>query len=252
MEKEGAQVRGLKGAVPSFQVLSVSPLEDMENVYRVRLREGPKTRSELATLNLARGKSVYGEPLIHFDGKEYRLWSPYRSKLSAFITKGFRGDFARPSSKVLYLGAAQGTTVSHVSDMVGENGMVYAIEISPRAMVDLLELARNRKNVAPILADARAPFTYAGKVYASDYLYCDVAQPNQAELFVENARYYLKRDGLGMIAIKARSIDVTADPRLIYKGEREVIEKKGFKVLLERELDPFERDHMMFYARWLG
>ncbi len=36
-------------------------------------------------------------------------------------------------SQVLYLGAASGTSVSHVSDIVGPDGSVYAVEFSHRS-----------------------------------------------------------------------------------------------------------------------
>ncbi len=224
----------------------------MPGMYFVSLEEGGRTRKELATRNLVRGYSVYGEPLVKVNGDEYRIWIPYRSKLAAFIVKGFRGDFIRPGSSVLYLGAAQGTTVSHVSDVVGLSGIIYAIEISRVAMSELLGVASRKKNIVPILADARRPESYMGRVLQVDYLYCDVAQPNQAELFVNNARYFLKEGGKGMIAIKARSIDVVADPRRVFAKERDVLKKGGFEIIDQRELEPFEKDHMMIYAEWKG
>ncbi len=50
---------------------------------------------------------------------EYRVWNPFRSKLAAAILGGVDQIYMPPGSKVLYLGAASGTTVSHVSDIVG-------------------------------------------------------------------------------------------------------------------------------------
>lgn len=50
---------------------------------------------------------------------EYRAWNPFRSKLAAAILGGVDKIYMKPGSKVLYLGAASGTTVSHVSDIVG-------------------------------------------------------------------------------------------------------------------------------------
>lgn len=50
---------------------------------------------------------------------EYRAWNPFRSKLAASIVGGVGDIHIKPGSKVLYLGAASGTTVSHVSDIVG-------------------------------------------------------------------------------------------------------------------------------------
>ena len=70
------------------------------------------------------GESVYGEKKVSIDGDggekiEYRVWNPFRSKLAAAILGGIDNIHMRPGSKVLYLGAASGTTVSHVSDIVG-------------------------------------------------------------------------------------------------------------------------------------
>ena len=51
---------------------------------------------------------------------EYRVWNAFRSKLAASIVNGISATYMKTGSKVLYLGAASGTTVSHVSDIVGE------------------------------------------------------------------------------------------------------------------------------------
>jgi rRNA 2'-O-methyltransferase fibrillarin len=79
---------------------------------------------------MAPGDSVYGEKRIAIeeggqnpDGSalktEYRVWNAFRSKLGACIVNGVNNIYMGPGSKVLYLGAANGTTVSHVSDIVG-------------------------------------------------------------------------------------------------------------------------------------
>jgi len=230
----------------------VSEIAEMPGIYFVTLLEAGRARKELATKNLVKGYSVYGEPLVRVNGEEYRIWIPYRSKLAAFIVKGFRGDFIRPGSRVLYLGAAQGTTVSHVSDVIGNTGIIYAIEISSRAMTELLSVTAKKKNIVPLLADARRPESYMTNVSQVDYLYCDVAQPNQSELFLQNARYYLKSGGKGMIAIKARSIDVVADPRKVFAQERLALKAGGFKIVQESELEPFEKDHLIIYGEWKG
>src|SRR5664280_1580307 len=77
---------------------------------------------------------VYGERIMG----GYRLWDPFRSKLAALLLKSKgRGLRLKRDAKVLYLGAATGTTVSHVSDIVAD-GLVYAVEFSPRSMRCLL------------------------------------------------------------------------------------------------------------------
>lgn len=48
-----------------------------------------------------------------------RQWNPFRSKLASAILGGVKNIYMEPGMKVLYLGAASGTTVSHVADLVG-------------------------------------------------------------------------------------------------------------------------------------
>ncbi len=88
---------------------------------------------------------------------EYRVWNPFRSKIAAGIVGGVGDIYMRPGSKVLYLGGASGTTVSHVSDLVGNTGAVYAVEFSKRVGRDLVNMAKKRTNVIPIIEDARHP-----------------------------------------------------------------------------------------------
>ncbi|PON74099.1 Fibrillarin [Parasponia andersonii] len=78
----------------------------------------------LVTKNLVPGEAVYGEKRVSVqneDGSkiEYRVWNPFRSKLAAAILGGVDEIWIKPGARVLYLGAASGTTVSHVSDVVG-------------------------------------------------------------------------------------------------------------------------------------
>lgn len=77
------------------------------------------------------GESVYNEKRISVEVNgekvEYRVWNPYRSKIAASVVGGISETGIAPGSKVLYLGAASGTTVSHVSDIVGPLGTVYAV-----------------------------------------------------------------------------------------------------------------------------
>src|SRR5271157_381748 len=132
-----------------------------------------KVNGKLATRNLARGVRVYDEELLDLDGEEYRLWNPYRSKLAAAMLNGMRNMFIREGAKVLYLGAATGTTSSHVSDIVGSAGVVYCIEISERSMRELVKVCETRPNILPMLLDARNVDGYAGDIEPCDALYQD-------------------------------------------------------------------------------
>lgn len=207
----------------------------------------------LATLNLTPGRTVYGEQLINVGDKEYRLWSPYRSKLAAAIIKGARNIPVAPGIKVLYLGVASGTTCSHISDIVEAEGHVWGVDFAPRPLRDLIDnLSRYRENISPILGDARRPESYSMLVPRVDIIYADVAQPDQAMIVASNADLYLKPGGWAMMAIKSRSIDVTRPPQKVYNDQIEELRERGFEVVEVLELEPYERDHAMAVARYLG
>ena len=218
-------------------------------VYQITLED----RSfKIATLNLSPGRTVYGERLIKIGDVEYRLWDPFRSKLAGAILKKLKNLPIRPDSKVLYLGAASGTTASHVSDIVGKNGYVYCVEFAPRSIRDLIDnVCRFRGNMAPILADARFPSQYASMVENVDVIYCDIAQPEQAKILANNAKVFLQRNGWTMLAVKARSIDVTKEPSEVYKHEIEVLKENRFEIYEVIHLEPYDKDHAMITAKYL-
>jgi len=228
--------------------LSAQQLEEVfPNVFKVRQGDA----EYLATRNLTPGRTFYGEPTFMVDGREYRSWNPTRSKLAAAIMKGVTSQPIEPGSRVLYLGAASGTTVSHVSDIVGDGGHVWALDFSARALRDLLDkVSRYRTNVSPILGDARKPEEYRALVPRVDVVFADVAQPNQAEIMVKNASLFLRRGGHAMLSIKARSIDVSGRPSEVYRSQVEVLEGAGLRVAQTVSLEPYERDHAMAIAEF--
>jgi fibrillarin-like pre-rRNA processing protein len=219
-----------------------------KEIYQVNLEDGSV---RLATRNLTPGLNVYGERLVKFKGAEYRVWDAFRSKLAAVILKGVQNVPIEPGGKVLYLGAASGTTPSHVSDIVGDAGHVYAVEFAQRSIRDLVNnVATYRSNISPLLEDARMPERYAmfisGKV---DTIYCDVAQPEQAKLLADNADVFLKASGWVVLAVKSQSIDVTMDPDAVYRQEANVLRKRGFEVKETVNLEPFDKAHAMIVAQ---
>ena len=215
-------------------------------VYRVR--DG--NRSSLATESLIPGQSVYGERLVSINDKQYRFWATRRSKLAAAIQKGLNEMPIQLGSKVLYLGAASGTTVSHVSDIVGPKGIVNSIEFAPRTARDLFKLAVSRPNIYPIVEDARHPWRYTPVVGGPiDVVYQDVAQSNQTEIFYENIRTFCSFGAWGMIAIKARSIDSSMDVQKIYEDQIAFLDKKGLEIVERIDLDPLEKDHTFLVVR---
>jgi fibrillarin-like pre-rRNA processing protein len=219
--------------------------EKFEGVYICQTDDGSE---RLCTKNLAPGRSVYGERLFQFKSEEYREWNSYRSKLAASILNGIKEVPIVSGTKVLYLGAASGTTASHVSDIVGNNGIVYAVEFSPRVVRELILTAQPRNNLFPILADARQPHKYRFFLEEVDVIYADIAQPNQAEIVIANAKFYLKRKGHVLMAIKARSIDVTKQPEKIFEKEIKTLEENNFEVIETVNLSPYDKDHQMVLA----
>lgn len=209
----------------------------------------------LITKSMAPGVSVYGEKTVTVtegDKKiEYREWNPFRSKLGAAILCRVGYCPIRPGAKVLYLGAASGTTVSHVSDMVGPEGAVYAVEFSKRSGRDLLEMAKHRPNVFPIIADARHPYKYRMTVPEVDAIFSDVAQADQARIVNDNARFYLKKDGGMMISIKASSVNSTMAPEAVFEQESNVLKEGGFKVDKPLSIDEFHKNHAIIVGKYM-
>ncbi|KAH0540723.1 rRNA 2'-O-methyltransferase fibrillarin isoform X1 [Cotesia glomerata] len=214
-----------------------------EGVFIARGKE-----DALVTLNLVPGSEVYGEKRISVDGEngekiEYRVWNPFRSKLAAAILGGVDQIHMPPGSKVLYLGAASGTTVSHVADIVGPEGLVYAVEFSHRSGRDLINVAKKRTNIIPIIEDARHPHKYRMLVGMVDTVFADVAQPDQARIVSLNAQYFLKNGGHYVISIKASCIDSTAQPEAVFQSEVNKLVADKLKPQEQITLEPYERDH---------
>lgn len=226
--------------------VNINPHPKFKEIYLATLEDGSQ---RLATKNLAQGKNIYGERLIKFKGAEYRLWDPFRSKIAAAVLKGLETVPIQLNDKVLYLGAATGTTASHVSDVVGEKGLVYCIEFASRSIRELINnVCMFRPNMSPILADARFPGQYSALVEKVDEIYCDVAQPEQAKILADNADLFLKPKGWIMLAVKARSINVTKEPSEIYKQEVGTLKNRGFEIHEIVHLEPFDKDHAMIVA----
>ncbi len=200
------------------------------------------------TKNLVPGMDVYGETLFKDGATEYREWNVMRSKLGAALAKKVSQLGIYPGSKVLYLGASTGTTSSHVSDIVGPEGFVFALDFAPRTTRELVYLCEKRMNMAPLLGDARHPETYAHCVCLVDAVFQDIAQRDQAEIFMKNCDVFLKKGGFGILAVKARSVDVAKKPKQVFNEVRAFLENK-ITIVDYRELDPFEKDHCIFICK---
>ncbi len=225
--------------------MKVTEHKRFAGVYWVELEDGTR---KLATVNLVPGTQVYGERLLQIQGIEYRLWDPYRSKLAAAILKDIKKVPIDQGKCVLYLGAASGTTASHVSDLIGSSGSVHCVEISSRPLRDLLIVCNRRYNMVPLLADARQPGSYCALIEKVDVVYQDVAQPDQTEILSANVKAFLREGGYAVLALKARSIDITKEPREIFRDELEKLEEE-LEVVDAKILDPYEKDHAMLVLR---
>lgn len=186
-------------------------------------------------------ESVYGEQQIEFEGETYREWVPGRSKAGAAVMKGVELGLEK-DSEVLYLGAASGTTVSHFSDIL-EDGFVVAVEYSDTVIRQLVELAEKRENIAPVLGNARKPEEYEEMVRDVDVVFQDISQRDQAEIFLKNCRKFLKDGGIGLLAVKARSISSSKDKKEIFEEIKSKVEK-DFEIVDETELEPYEKEHL--------
>lgn len=211
------------------------------------LKNLEKFGDQYGTLNLNPGKKIYEERFTKKGGKEYRIWNPYRSKLGTALVKKLRTFPFKEDSTVLYLGAGNGTTPSHISDIC-TNGQIYCVEFSPRATIDLYSVSETRKNLIPILGDANKPEEYSARVSKADILYQDVAQRFQVDIFKKNVDMFLNENGIGFLMVKARSIDVTKEPDKVFN---KVIAELStdFEILEKINLNPYEKDHMCIVVK---
>ena len=199
-------------------------------------------RGRLYTVSSCPGKRVYGERLVRSSGMEMREWDPRRSKLGAYLSVGGTAFPFRADSSVLYLGASSGTTASHVADICSD-GKVYCVEFAQRMFRDLVKTCEDRPQMIPILGDATKPQEYSVFAGSVDVVYQDVAQKRQADIICDNMDAFGAT--YGMVAVKARSEDVTASPEKVFEEAEARIRERGFRILDARSLEPYEKAHEM-------
>ena len=222
-------------------------MEDKQNIFWFQV-EGEK---KLATKNLVPGNQVYNEKLLIVNNIEYRIWNPFRSKLAAAIMNGLNDFPFNQKSNVLYLGVSTGTTISHISDIVGQSGIIFGIEHASRVARDFLDrVASYRKNIIPIIHDARKPEEFFSVYKKVDIVYVDIAQPDQTSIAIKNCKLYLKSRGHLFLIIKTRSIDVTKDPKEVIKNEIKKLEQ-FFQIKQTIDLEPYDKDHLIVIATFL-
>lgn len=197
----------------------------------------------LFTVNAVPGATVYGERLVDIDGVEHRQWNPMRSKLAALLLLGCKELQLKRDSSVLYLGAASGTTASHVSDICSD-GIVYCVEVSQRSFRDLVGLCEARSNMIPIMADASLPEGFDSMIDKADFVYQDIAQRAQTEIFLTNMRHFEAPSGILML--KSRSVDVNCDPRKVFAEVKGKLSAGGLCVMDAVALERYSKDHAAF------
>ena len=185
---------------------------------------------------------------LDLNSKERRLWDPYRSKLCAGLANGLQSLPIKEGDSVLYLGCAEGYTCSFVSDLVGVQGIVYGVDISPYSMQKFVLLSKERANLVPVLWDANKLDKYelleGVKV---DVIVQDVAQKNQVEILTKNARQFLEKNKHFILSLKTSSIAQKSAKEIIEEETRKL--EKDFEILERKRLEPFEKKHILIVGR---
>jgi len=202
----------------------------------------------LYTLNLKPGKQVYGEELRVIDNREYRSFTPKRSKLGAVFKHGLSPKDVLSCRAILYLGAATGTTVSHISDML-PTGKIFSVEIAPRSFRGLLRLAEERKNIFPLLKNASRPETYRYFISSVDMIYQDISQKDQVKIFLRNANMFLRKGKKGYLMLKAHCIDSSRPSEDTFGIVHDQLIEGGLIVEDTIDLFPYQRDHAAFIIK---
>lgn len=218
-------------------------------IFLNEIFEGIYTKDKsIFTKNLNLGKKVYGEKTVLENNIEYREWNPYRSKYCAGIKNGLKKNIFYKNASVLYLGSAEGTTVSHVSDIVGKEGAIFCVDLSEIAMKKLTNLAEERENIYPILSDAQVIENYSEFLEEKiDVLFQDISQRNQSEIFCKNA-IFLKKNSYGCLSLKTKSISQSKNKKEILENETKILEKY---FLIEQivSIEPYEKEHYLILVK---
>jgi fibrillarin-like pre-rRNA processing protein len=121
--------------------------------------------------------------------------------------------------------------------------------MSARVGREFLEnVVKARANVIPFISDARDTERFGG-FGKMDVVYCDIAQRDQTDIAITNAREHLKHEGRLLLIVKARSIDQLKAPKVVFKEEAQKLKDAGFIVESVTDLHPFDKDHAMISAR---
>ena len=103
---------------------TIKPSNFINNVYIINKDKN----KEYATLNIYEDES--NDNIIKNNNISYRICVPHNSNFCAGIENGIKNIYMELGGKVLYLGAYRDPkSIFHISNIVGENGTVYGVEI---------------------------------------------------------------------------------------------------------------------------
>ncbi|KAL1806043.1 rRNA 2'-O-methyltransferase fibrillarin 1-like isoform X1 [Daucus carota subsp. sativus] len=207
-------------------VSSFSSLKKQIKVVPFRFEGVFKTKGKdnmLCTKNLVPGEALYGEELMRVQNEgditevEYRVWNPFRSKLSAAIMYGVTNIWIKPGSRVLYLGNVCGLTVSNLSDLVGSDGMVYVVGY----IDDVVGMAGTRPNVVTIIEKFWNHGNYRMLVSTVDVIFAEYDRHldeyvAETLFMVNNVRFYLRAGGHYMISTRANNLNSTGQVKDVF------------------------------------
>jgi len=224
---------------------------------------------KLTTRNLIRGNKFYNEKIVFSNNQEYRVWEPYKSKLGAAILNGLEILPIIEKSSVLYLGTSEVVTLSHISDIIGTESVVYAVEHSHESAKELTEkLVPKRDNIKPIIMDMTKPSQYKIIHSKVDVVYVDVRQSKEVEIAILNCKMHLRVGGYLLLVVKTRSVDEYHGKKFVLNYKSELINtveeksqqdyttkirlKANFEIIQQIILIGFFKGYSLVVAKYLG
>ncbi len=198
----------------------------------------------LTTKNLVKGFKFKNEKLIYRDQNELRLWKPYRSKLAAGIINGLEIIPLSEDSRILYFGIKNGITLNHMSDIVGQNGKIFAI--SEQIDYSLKNLSKIKENIILLEQDKSKNFErlITEKV---DLLFVDLPETNYSEIII-NFKKFLHDSGFLIFIFR------TKDARVKNKNSENKLDlfdelNSNFQIIQIINLTDFFKEFSMVLAK---
>lgn len=200
----------------------------------------------LYTLNSAPGWRLKRQPVLVREGKEYRSWNPYTSKIAAYmLCGGAHKEFAE-SSSILYLGASYGTTVSHLHD-VTPSARIYAVEFAREPFSSLRRLASSHPGIIPVFEDATHPERYQHIVEDPELIVQDISQRDPVGILLKQFDAFRSLRS-AYLSVKAPSIDSTSDSRGVIENVASVLRDR-FRLVEIVDISRYEKGHALAFCQ---